>query len=220
MKTLVVIPAKNEEKNIVHVLRDIKSHFSGDILVVDDFSDDRTYLMAKSENVKVIRLLENLGAWGAINAGFKYAEQKRYDAVITMDADGQHLGEYVPVLLSELKNRTADLVIGSFAERLSKKRKFVLRFFKMLTGLEFNDLTSGFRAYSKKAFKILGDSNNIVLDYQDIGVLLICRKMDLTIVETEVIMRDRLDGKSRVFASYFNVLRYIIYSILWSVFRR
>lgn len=220
MKILVIIPAKNEANNIEHVLKDLKNHGYNDILVIDDCSTDNTYNVAKNNFAKVISLTHNLGAWGAINTGFKYALFKNYDYVITMDADRQHSAAYISLLTDELLNNNSDLCIGSCIDRLTLKRKFVIRVLKILTGLKYNDLTSGFRVYSKNAFQYLSNSNFITIDYQDIGILLLCKKKGFKISEKPVNMRDRPDGKSRVFSSYLMVTRYVIYSVLWSIFRR
>lgn len=89
---LVIIPAHNEEKNIGGILKELKKYFSN-ILVVNDGSTDKTEEIAKQENVIVISHKTCQGKGEALKTGFKYAIEKKFDAVITMDGDGQHFPE-------------------------------------------------------------------------------------------------------------------------------
>ncbi|MFN4226774.1 MAG: glycosyltransferase family 2 protein [Candidatus Ratteibacteria bacterium] len=89
---LVIIPVYNEEKAIGQLLKNLKNYFKH-ILVVDDGSKDRTKEISEKENVIVISHNINKGKGEAIKTGFKYAIEKNFPAIITMDGDGQHFTE-------------------------------------------------------------------------------------------------------------------------------
>jgi len=210
MKTLIVIPAFNESKNLQELLPQLESIVGCDVLVVDDMSQDDTAQIVRAHQVKCLSLSNQLGAWGATQTGIRYALKNNYTQVITMDADGQHLPEEVSTLLKTYENSPSDVVIGTYPARLSKLKKMAWGFFKMLTHIKIEDLTSGFRLYNKSALKVLSSRQASLLDYQDVGVLLLLLKSGLTIVEVPVKMDFRHDGKSRVFSSWLVVFKYMI----------
>ncbi len=210
MKTLIVIPAFNEAQNLRELLPKLIKHVSFDVLVVDDLSQDETADVVKSHGIKCLSLPIQLGAWGATQTGIRYAKKHDYNHVITMDADGQHLPEEVASLMQTYEKRPCDVVIGTFPARLSRLKKLAWGFFKFLTHIKIEDLTSGFRLYNKQAIEVLSQRQASLLDYQDVGVLLMLLKSGLTIVEVPVKMLNRNDGKSRVFSSWFVVLKYMM----------
>ena len=209
MKTLIVIPAFNEADNIKQLLPQILSLPNNDVLVVDDFSSDNTIEVVKKLGVSCLSLPDQLGAWGATQTGIRYGLSNGYDQVLTMDADGQHLPEEVAALHIG-KNNNNNVVIGTFPKRLSRLKKLAWGFFKALTLIKIQDLTSGFRLYDKQAMTLLAGHRASLLDYQDVGVLLLLLRSGLTIEEVPVKMQDRHDGKSRVFSSWLVVIKYMI----------
>ena len=86
--------------------------------------------------------------------------------------------------------------------------------FQRLSGFSFADLTSGFRYYDSKALTVLAAPEATLLDYQDIGVLLLLRAHHLSIVEIPVSMNMRQSGKSRIFSSWFAVAHYMVKTTL------
>jgi glycosyltransferase involved in cell wall biosynthesis len=111
---LVIIPAYNEEKNIEDVIHNIWKFSSDlDILVINDGSNDQTTNIVEKLGVKLISLPNNLGYGAALQTGFLYAKQKGYNAVIQMDADGQHDPAYILEMLKAIQNTDVDVVIGS-----------------------------------------------------------------------------------------------------------
>ena len=83
--------------------------------------------------------------------------------------------------------------------------------------LGLQDLTSGLRAYNRTAIKALVSERTSLLDYQDIGVLLHLRKKGCRILEVPVVMNLRQAGRSRVFASWWNVWRYLLNTMVLSL---
>ncbi|ACS89077.1 glycosyltransferase family 2 protein [Thermococcus sibiricus] len=182
MKTLIVIPAYNEELTIGSVVALAKKF--GDVLVVDDGSFDRTSEIAREAGAVVIRHEVNKGKGQALRTGFEYALSKEYDVVVTLDADGQHNPDEIPLLLEPIVKGKADLVIGSRYLNGSKKKIPLYRRLglwvlnkgtKVAAGVGV-DSQSGFRAISEKALEKL-DLNSP--DYS---------------VETDMIVKARGEG--------------------------
>lgn len=210
MNSLIVIPAFNEETSIGAVIEQLKQDGFKDILVVNDCSTDTTAQIVNRLGAGLITLPIQLGAWGATQTGIKYALRNGYDSVITMDADGQHMSEGINRLIDTLQSDQSNVVIGTYTKRLSKAKRIAWRFFKLLTNLKIEDLTSGYRIYDRKAMKVLSSSAATILDYQDVGVLLLLHKSGMVITEVEVPMTERKNGKSKIFYSWWMVFRYMI----------
>ena len=210
MNSLIVIPAFNEETSIGAVIEQLKQDGFKDILVVNDCSTDTTAQIVNRLGAGLITLPIQLGAWGATQTGIKYALRNGYDSVITMDADGQHMSEGINRLIDTLRSDQSNVVIGTYTKRLSKAKRIAWRFFKLLTNLKIEDLTSGYRIYDRKAMKVLSSSAATILDYQDVGVLLLLHKSGMVITEVEVPMTERKNGKSKIFYSWWMVFRYMI----------
>ncbi|MFH1081410.1 MAG: glycosyltransferase family 2 protein [Pseudomonadota bacterium] len=210
----VLIPAWNEEATVADVVNKIRVVGLYDVIVINDASTDQTADRAAAAGAKVLNLPINLGAWGATQTGIRFALKKGYHQVITMDADGQHMSSAIPSLLAPITAGNADMVIGSCTERGSHARKMAWRFFRGMTGLEIEDLTSGFRAYDLPAMKVLASEKATLLEYQDIGVLLLLMHSGLRIQEVQVPMQLRLSGSSKIFSSWFKVAEYLLLNLI------
>jgi glycosyltransferase involved in cell wall biosynthesis len=206
-RLLVVIPALNEAADIGTVIEQVLRHARIDVLVVDDGSTDDTAAIAMLTGAKVLRAPLWQGAWGAIQTGIRYAIRHGYSGVVTMDADGQHEPGYLPQLLEASLN--ADVVIASCPSRGSRMRHVAWKYFRFLTGFELDDLTSGFRYYNARACRLLAMEEATLLDYQDVGVLLLLQHARLRIAEIPVAMNPRKHGASRVFSSWWTVAVYM-----------
>ena len=100
MKILIIIPAYNEEKNILEVCNKIeeynkKEKTNYDVIVINDGSKDNTEKILVENNIKHISLINNLGIGGAVQTGYKYALENDYDIAIQFDGDGQHDAKYL-----------------------------------------------------------------------------------------------------------------------------
>jgi glycosyltransferase involved in cell wall biosynthesis len=153
-RTLVIVPAYDEEACITDVIADVRA-FGYECLVVDDGSTDRTESLARAAGAEVVRLPINLGVGGALRAGFRFAIEHGYTCVVQVDADGQHIAEHIKELLNALVEHDLDMVIGSrFAaggrHDMSATRRFCIRLLSAViarTGhTRVTDPTSGFRA--------------------------------------------------------------------------
>jgi hypothetical protein len=124
-----------------------------------------------------------------------------------MDADGQHEPEYLTQMLATGEH--ADVVIGAYPERGSPLRQLAWAYFRRLTGFGYQDLTSGFRYYNRRACQLLAGSEATLLDYQDVGILLLLHRAGCSMREIPVRMNPRSCGASRIFFSWWVVLRYM-----------
>lgn len=211
---LIVIPAHNESDTIVNVIKDLELNGYKDVLVVDDASTDDTAIKAINCGVTVMSLAFNLGAWKATQAGLRYAFEHNYENVITFDADGQHLASELYKLISHQKTANDDIVIGSCLSRGTIGRHIAWKFFRALSGVHIKDLTSGLRLYNRKAIEVLSRKEATLLEYQDVGVLLLLRSFKVSKGEIAVHMVDRTSGISRIFHSWGAVLYYMAYTTI------
>ena len=112
MKTLLIIPAFNEEQSLKATIDSLVNLPSGiDFLIVNDGSKDDTVQVCRDNCYPFLDLSTNLGLAGAFQAGMKYAYRHNYDCAIQFDADGQHLPEYIEPLIEAIKEN--DIAIGS-----------------------------------------------------------------------------------------------------------
>lgn len=217
--TVVVIPAHNEEESVGGVVSAIVDKIGLDVLVVNDKSSDRTAQVASEAGASVLDLCCQLGAWGATQTGIRYALKNGYTRCVTCDADGQHDVDFIPTLLDESEDKKIDIVIGSCVSRGSTARHIAWKYFKVLTQLPVQDLTSGFRVYRRRAMRKLALSRMSMADYQDISVLLIMKSLGMNFKEVEVCMTERECGKSRIFNSWIAVAKYMLLSSIIAICR-
>jgi len=158
---LACIPAYNEESKIARVIIRAGRHVDR-VVVCDDGSTDMTAEIASSLGAVVLRHVKNLGYGASIASLFNYALNSPADAVVTLDADGQHDPDDIPRLLEPLFEGKADLVIGSrfLGEgEMPNHRKTGIRIINEVAKSgsydSITDTQSGFRAYSRKALQLI-----------------------------------------------------------------
>jgi len=139
---IVLIPAKNEVQTVGKIIDEIKSKLSVTVVVIDDASTDDTIKIARTAGAIVLSLPFSLGAWGAIQTGLRYAAKHNFKIAITMDADGQHEADSIPILLNAIHQ--CDVVIGAYPQRGSLSRQVAWQLFRKLSGINLEDLTSGY----------------------------------------------------------------------------
>ncbi|MEZ5076156.1 MAG: glycosyltransferase family 2 protein [Solirubrobacterales bacterium] len=210
MRTLVFIPAWNEEASVAAVIADVREQIADtDILVVDDGSIDATAARARQCGVPVASLPFNQGLGAALQTGYLYALREGYDFCAHLDADGQHPASEVSRLLEEVRSGRADLVIGSryhadgaeaesddyrptFSRRIGTS---VFRFFLTLaTRQRFTDTTSGMRAANRRVMALF--SRHYSPDFAEIESLQLAVRQGLRVEEVPVRMLERAGGSS------------------------
>ena len=148
------IPAYNAGRTVGEVVKSCREVVS-DVVVIDDGSRDETAAVAKSDGAEVVCHPKNRGKGGALKTGFAWALEHGFDAVITLDADGQHLPREIPKFLRHREETRADLIIGGrahlFGEMLPRRRmanRFSAWSIAKASGTRITDSQSGFRLYS------------------------------------------------------------------------
>ena len=169
MRLIILIPAYNEEETIASVLNAIPEVFPGmdDVrtLVVDDGSTDKTAAIAREAGAVVVSHGHNRGVGRAFTTGLSKALELGADIMVNIDADGQFSPDEIPLLINPILKGEADFVVGDrFSARNVKIQKpehmsgikfwgnkGMSWFISTLTGYKFQDVSCGFRAYSREA---------------------------------------------------------------------
>jgi glycosyltransferase involved in cell wall biosynthesis len=161
MKTLALIPAYNSARQLPDLITGVRAHLQ-DILVVDDGSSDETSSVAQANGAEVIRHDFNRGKGAALKSGFNHAIEKNYDAVITLDSDGQHNPKYIPAFLEVISRTNADFVIGSRVDDkadMPLDRRFsnwaTSQLLSWLLQTPIDDLQCGYRYHSIALLKAI-----------------------------------------------------------------
>jgi glycosyltransferase involved in cell wall biosynthesis len=196
------VPAWREEATIVSTIEAIRGVVPGaGLLVVDDGSKDRTAEFARAAGVAVASLPFNVGVGGAMRVGFLYAVREGYDAVVQVDADGQHDPAHVPDLLRALAD--ADIAVGSrFAGtggyQVHGPRRWAMvvlaRILSGLTGTRLTDVTSGFRASGPRAIALFAQEYPAEYLGDTVESMVVAHRAGLRFAEIPVEMRVRQGG--------------------------
>lgn len=206
-RTLVIVPAYNEESNLAGIIKEVRKKASWvDILVVDDGSKDDTAKIARDLGVTVVTHSFNLGIGGAVQTGFKIARMWNYDIAVQIDGDGQHDPAFISRLVKSIVEGNVDISVGS---RFLKNKKadgsfirhigihFFSRLTTLITGTRITDCSSGFRALNRSAIELFSDEYPV--DFPDAEALIIARRAGLRIDEVPVRFRRRRGGKSSLY---------------------
>jgi len=204
MKTLVFIPAWNEEDSIEAVIKDAREHIPGaSLLVIDDGSGDRTATRARAAGAMVASMPFNQGVGSAHQTGYIFAMANGYDFCGQMDGDGQHPAAELSRLLTEVEAGDADLVVGSrFAEESGYRSPWARRTGQKLFGLlvststrqQLTDTTSGMRALNHRAMALF--AKRYSTDFAEVESLQQAVRAGLTVKEIPVRMLPRSHGDS------------------------
>jgi glycosyltransferase involved in cell wall biosynthesis len=204
VRTLIVIPAYNEAANITAVVAGIRAVFSGDVLVIDDASEDATAAEAARAGATILRHSCNLGIGATVQTGFLYALDHGYDLVLRLDGDGQHDSAYIPQFLDILSAGTADIVIGSrflgregYQSTVTRRVGIViLAVISALVGSRVTDPTSGYWGLNRRALDLL--ARHQPDDYPETQGLVLASRAGCRIQEIPVIMQARSAGQSSI----------------------
>lgn len=212
-RVAVLIPTYNERDNLPLVVERVRAAVpSADVVVLDDNSPDGTgdiadELAASDDHVQVLHRQGKEGLGAAYLAGFTWALERGYDAVVEMDADGSHRPEHLPSMLEVAAD--ADLVIGSRYVRGGKivnwplDRKAISMagnlYIKVILGMSVNDATAGYRVYRAETLRTIGldkvESAGYVFQ-TDLTVRTV--RAGLTVVEVPITFVEREIGDSKM----------------------
>jgi len=167
--TLALIPAYNEAQRIAPVIAATLEHLPA--LVVDDGSRDDTAAVAEAAGATVLRQVPNQGKGVALRAGLRWALERGYDAILTLDADGQHDPAEIPALLAAFTASKADLLIGSrdFSQMPLSRRvaNTMGRWsFSWALGRRVEDNQSGYRLLSRRMAAAVLDSQEHGFEFE------------------------------------------------------
>ena len=214
MKIIIIIPAYNEEENLVKVIEDIREYCPDyDYLIIDDGSTDNTHILCKNNGFNVVSLISNLGFSGAVQTGFKYAVREGYDIVVQFDGDGQHPAKSIPGMVKLIKNKEGQYIIGSrFVDR---RKPFSLRMIgsvilsfliRIRTGKRVKDPTSGMRAVTREIADKMTKYMNFIAEPDTLVRTLLA---GFSVKEFQVSMKERENGASH-FQSPLNSMKYMV----------
>jgi glycosyltransferase involved in cell wall biosynthesis len=205
MRCLVLVPAFNEGASVRKLVMRLRRALPGfDVLVIDDGSTDDTVRQVP-QGTAIVTLPFNLGIGGAMQTGYRYAALHGYDIAVQVDGDGQHRPREVLRLVDELVRTDADLVVGSRFLENSRYKQTVARLaggwllrgvVGMLTGLRLTDVTSGFRAASRRVIRAY--AHWYPEDYPEPEVILLLHRAGYKVAEIPVLMRQRRAGRSSI----------------------
>jgi hypothetical protein len=211
VRTVVFVPAWNEEENLPAVLDELRAEIpDADVLVVDDGSTDGTAEVAREHGAEVLSFGVNRGLQAGIAAGYSYALSHGYDLCGRVDADGQHPASELKLLLDRVSAGTCDVAVGSrFAsdDRLppyrytsSGPRRFgtavLRRSVAFALRRPFLDATSGMYAANAAALPLLAEP--YTSGAPEVQALLRLHDAGLRVDEVPVHMRERAGGESKL----------------------
>ena len=206
MKKLIIIPAYNEASNIKNVVNSIKIKAADfDYIIINDGSTDNTEEICKNEGFNYLSLPVNLGIGGAVQTGYRYALENKYDIAVQIDGDGQHDCKDLDRLLEELNKNQLNMVIGSrFISRKGFQSSFMRRLgivyfsslIKALTKVKVTDPTSGFRMCDRNVIEIF--AREYPTDYPEPESIVTIIRKGLSVGEVEANMKERQGGVSSI----------------------
>jgi glycosyltransferase involved in cell wall biosynthesis len=222
----VIIPVFNEELTIGNIIERVKLvlrklGFSYEIIVVDDFSTDRSREFSEKQGVKFYSFKKHMGKGYALRTGFAKAKG---NIITTIDSDGSHRPEELPSLLNPILEDKADLVIGSrylnqnpaAAKKLNaigvRLFNFLIRVF---TGTAVSDSQSGYRVMKSK---ILENMNLKSGGYEIESEMLVkTARQVFRVVEVPISFEQRTYGTSRLdpVIDGFKILLSIVSAYVW-----
>lgn len=206
LKTLIIIPAYNEEGSIEKVVDNlIENYPQYDYLVVNDGSTDKTKQICMNHGYHAVNLVVNMGIGGAVQTGYRYARDNGYDVAVQIDGDGQHDVAFLAEMIKLIEDKQIDMVIGSrFVEKegfqSSELRRVGIKFLSnlawVLTGVKVKDITSGYRVVNRWFINIFAD--DYPSDYPEPEAMVIAAVYGGKISEYPVVMRERENGESSI----------------------
>lgn len=201
-EVVIIIPAFNESETILNVVSNLSG--MGDLLIIDDCSQDNTTQILEQNNINFLRHDKNLGYEEALASGIKYAKARGYKFLVTTDADGELSHEAIPKILDLLKSGSF-LVVG----QRNKKNRFIEIIFGMLSYRIFGvkDPLCGMKGYNLSLFDQYKDFDTKKMIGTEI--LAYCLRDQIKVTQTPIRVYKRND-ESRFggsLSSFFRISR-------------
>lgn len=157
MRTCVIIPTYNESKAIAELIKQIKD-LNLEVIIIDDGSSDETVKIAQVSGSKVLRNQANIGKGAALIKGYNFAVGQGFDAIISMDGDGQHSSEDIKTFIQKAQNHSVYVIVGNrmtMTRQMPFLRIITNNFMSWLLSLiikqKIPDTQCGFRLIKKEA---------------------------------------------------------------------
>ena len=218
--TLVIIPCFNEEASIKSTVDTLKTCCDDvDFIIVNDGSLDNTLKVCLDNNYPVIDMPFNLGLANAVQTGMRYAYDNGYNMALQFDGDGQHLPAYIPEMIAQMRETSADIVVGS---RYMWKHSRSLRGFggsvlraavRITTGKRLTDPTSGMRLFNRKMIEQFANQMNYGPEPDTIAYLI---NKGIKVIEVSITTQIRKAGKS--YLGVLNAASYMLRMFVSIVF--
>lgn len=166
MHTCVVIPTYNESKTIAGLIQRVRS-LGFEVVVIDDGSSDNTADIAATCKAQVLRNVKNLGKGAALAKGYNFAVAQGFDAVISMDGDGQHSCDDLVVFMRKAEYSNCGIIVGNRMAIIKQMpwlrvatNRFMSRLISKITGQYIPDTQCGFRLIKKDLLRKLNLSTS------------------------------------------------------------
>ncbi len=216
-RVIAIIPAYNEEANIISTVEDLKANAPGvDYVVINDGSKDATAAICREHGYNLVSLPVNTGLAGAFQTGMKYARRHGYDYAIQFDADGQHSAAYIGDMVREAEDTGANIVIGSrfaaekkpFSARMAGSA-LITAMIALTTRKKIQDPTSGMRLFDARMIPLFAQELDYSPEPDTISLLM---RNGFSVREVQVEMRERTAGES-----YLNFTKSVSYMLRTSI---
>lgn len=216
-RVIAIIPAYNEEANIISTVEDLKANAPGvDYVVINDGSKDATAAICREHGYNLVSLPVNTGLAGAFQTGMKYALRHGYDYAIQFDADGQHSAAYIGDMVREAEDTGANIVIGSrfaaekkpFSARMAGSA-LITAMIALTTRKKIQDPTSGMRLFDAQMIPLFAQELDYSPEPDTISLLM---RNGFSVREVQVEMRERTAGES-----YLNFTKSVSYMLRTSI---
>lgn len=221
-RVIVAIPAYNEEAAVGNVVNAARPH-ADEILVVDDGSSDATAAIAHRAGAVVVRHLENRGKGAAVRTALRYVVEQGFDAVVFLDADGQHDPREIPLLLEPVLGRNSssvDIALGARYGRMTDMpvwRRVGKRVLDVATALASRsrpvDSQCGFRAFNRRAARTLHEQLTTDGFAVESETIIVARRAALSYESVDIHCRYRGVEEPHTMGSFrhaWSVLRQIV----------
>ena len=216
-RVIAIIPAYNEEANIISTVEDLKANAPGvDYVVINDGSKDATAAICREHGYNLVSLPVNTGLAGAFQTGMKYAQRHGYDYAIQFDADGQHSAAYIGDMVREAEDTGANIVIGSrfaaekkpFSARMAGSA-LITAMIALTTRKKIQHPTSGMRLFDAQMIPLFAQELDYSPEPDTISLLM---RNGFAVREVQVEMRERTAGES-----YLNFTKSVSYMLRTSI---
>lgn len=227
MKTLIIIPTLNAQKEILDVISDIEIHSpESDILVIDHGSTDRTKYLLKNNKINHLLMPLKTSYYDAVALGMMFASKNKYDAVIEWDDKGIFLAEDIKYFIATMERTKVDLVLGSrFIDKKLPRgfrwmgTRWLKRTFRIYTGAKVTDPTVRLKAYGKKAIKAYVDNDELRTTPDSIARFL---RSGFTYKESSIKMNPKYTKQlhNSVASNVYEIFTWIMWMIFVLPFKR